>query len=110
MKKIVLAGGSGFLGHTLASHFLKSGHAVTVLSRSPKTDATGVREIMWDACRTGDWVRELEGALAVINLTGCSVNCRYHSRNWKLILDSLFVFRSCAGRWKICESARVLNE
>jgi uncharacterized protein (TIGR01777 family) len=88
MKKIILAGGSGFLGQTLASHFLKSGHAVTVLSRSPQTATTGIREVTWDAGRTGDWVRELEGALAVINLAGRSVNCRYHARNRKLILES----------------------
>lgn len=88
MKKIVLAGGSGFLGHTLASHFLKSGHAVTVLSRAPKTGTTGVREIMWDASLAGDWVCELEDAFAVINLAGRSVNCRYHTRNRSLILES----------------------
>ena len=88
MKKIVLAGGSGFLGHALAAHFLSSGHAVTVLTRSPKPTASGLHEIQWDACIIGDWARELNCATAVINLTGRSVNCRYHPRNRKLILES----------------------
>jgi hypothetical protein len=88
MKKIILAGGSGFLGHALAEHFLKSGYAVTILTRSPKPTAKGVREILWDAITLGDWARELEGATAVINLTGRSVNCRYHAKNRRLILES----------------------
>jgi uncharacterized protein (TIGR01777 family) len=88
MKKIILAGGSGFLGHALAEQFLKSGHAVTVLTRSPKAKVKGFHEIEWDACTLGDWARELDGATAVINLTGRSVNCRYHHRNRRLILES----------------------
>jgi uncharacterized protein (TIGR01777 family) len=88
MKKIILAGGSGFLGHALAEHFLKSGCAVTILTRSPKPTTNGVREILWDAITLGDWARELDGAAAVINLTGRSVNCRYHAKNRRLILES----------------------
>lgn len=64
------------------------GDTVIVLSRSPQTSPTSVREIRWDACTIGDWSRELEGAAAVINLTGRSVNCRYHARNRRLILAS----------------------
>jgi len=88
MKKIILAGGSGFLGHALAKHFLKSGYAVTILTRSPKPKANGVREMLWDAITLGDWARELEGAAAVANLTGRSVNCRYQAQNRRLILES----------------------
>lgn len=94
MKKIILAGGSGFLGHTLAAHFLSSGHAVTILTRSPKSAVNGIREIQWDARLLGDWARELEGAAAVINLTGRSVNCRYHAQNRRLIMES----RVCSTR------------
>jgi hypothetical protein len=61
---------------------------VTILTRSPKTSANGAREITWDTRTVGDWARELEGSTAVINLTGRSVNCRYHERNRKLILES----------------------
>jgi uncharacterized protein len=88
MEKIILAGGSGFLGHALATHFLKFGYAVTNLTRSPKPTANGVRETQWDASTLGEWARELDGATAVINLTGRSVNCRYHAKNRRLILES----------------------
>ena len=88
MKKIIPAGGSGFLGRTLAAHFLSLGHSVTNLTRSPKPMVNGVRELQWDARTVGDWESELEGATAVINLTGRSVNCRYHAENRVLILES----------------------
>jgi NAD dependent epimerase/dehydratase family enzyme len=88
MKKIVIAGGSGFLGRILAAYFQKRGYTITILTRFPKTADNAIREIGWDARTPGDWVRELEEAVAVINLTGRSVNCRYHERNRKLILES----------------------
>ncbi|HXC35542.1 MAG TPA: TIGR01777 family oxidoreductase [Candidatus Acidoferrales bacterium] len=88
MKKIVIAGGSGFLGRILAAHFKKPGYATTILTRSPTPTADGFREIGWDGRTPGDWVRELENTDAMINLTGRSVNCRYHERNRKLILES----------------------
>jgi uncharacterized protein (TIGR01777 family) len=87
-KKIILAGGSGFLGHTLAGHFLSAGYSVTNLTRSPKPMVNGVRELQWDARTVGDWTSELEVATAVINLTGRSVNCRYSAENRVLILES----------------------
>lgn len=88
MKKIILAGGSGFLGRSLAAHFQKSGHTIVVLTRSTKAAANDIRHITWDARTTGDWGRELDGADAVVNLTGRSVNCRYHKHNRRLILES----------------------
>ena len=88
MKRIILAGGSGFLGRALAAHFQKSGYAITVLTRSPKTTTNGIREIVWDARTLGSWAEELEGTSAIINLVGRSVNCRYNTQNRKLILES----------------------
>lgn len=88
MKRIVLAGGSGFLGRALAEYFLKSGHAITILTRSPKTKTDDFREIKWDGRTPGSWAGEVEGAAAVINLAGRSVDCRYTGRNRRLILES----------------------
>jgi uncharacterized protein (TIGR01777 family) len=44
--------------------------------------------VPWDARTLGPWVEELEGAGAVINLAGRSVNCRYHAANRRAITES----------------------
>lgn len=87
-QKIILAGGSGFLGGELAKHFATLGWEVVILTRSPKSRTDGGREIAWDTKSLGDWARELEGATAVINLTGRSVDCRYTAKNRREIMDS----------------------
>lgn len=86
--KVILAGGSGFLGTVLADYFTARGMEVVILTRSPKTRASLIREVIWDGATTSDWIKELEGARALINLAGISVNCRYHARNRKRLLDS----------------------
>jgi uncharacterized protein len=88
MKRIILAGGSGFLGQALAAHFLNAQWEVVILTRSPGQCGVAGRQVAWDACALGSWQKELEGATALINLTGKSVNCRYNARNRKEILDS----------------------
>ena len=87
-RRMIIAGGSGFLGQLLSRYFTDLGWQVVILTRTPKPVANSVREFMWDGETLGDWARELEGAEAVINLTGRSVNCRYHERNRKIILES----------------------
>ena len=85
--KIVIPGGSGQVGTILARHLHAQKHQVIVLSRSPKPAAW--RVLQWDG-RTLDpaWTGELEGADAVIHLSGKSVNCRYNAANRKQIIDS----------------------
>ena len=84
--KIVIPGGSGQIGTLLARSLSAEGHTVIVLSREPKKAPW--RTVFWDAETIGDWAAELDGADAVINLAGRSVNCRYHARNRRLIQDS----------------------
>src|SRR5690349_8672749 len=86
--RLILAGGSGFLGQLLARHFAAAGWEVAILTRKSGHIASGVREIVWDGETLGDWVCELEEAEAVINLAGRSVNCRYHAENRRQILES----------------------
>jgi uncharacterized protein (TIGR01777 family) len=86
--RIILAGGGGFLGRVLSAHFLAHGREVLILSRAPKSRVGGVREVGWDGETVGEWSRLVDGSEAVINLAGRSVNCRYHARNRRLILDS----------------------
>ena len=84
--KVVIPGGSGQVGTILARAFHADGHEVLVLSRNP--GPAPWRTATWDARTVGDWVRELDGADAVINLAGRSVNCRYTAANRRAILDS----------------------
>lgn len=74
-KRIVIAGGSGFLGLSLTEAFAGAGAEVTILSRSmPK--GTGTRtHVVWDGRTPGNWSTVLDGADAVVNLTGRTVNC-----------------------------------
>jgi NAD dependent epimerase/dehydratase family enzyme len=81
--KIVLPGGTGHLGGLLASFFRERGHQVVVLGR-----AGGAGVVRWDGKTIGSWAAELEGADAVVNLAGRSVNCRYSAANLREMMDS----------------------
>jgi uncharacterized protein len=88
MNKIILAGGSGFLGRELADYFAKRAWKVVILTRNASFDGNRAREIHWDAHTPGPWAKQLDGATAVVNLTGKSVDCRYNARNRGEILRS----------------------
>ena len=74
------------MGTILARAFVRDGHEVCILSRQPAGAAW--RVVSWDARTLGAWTSEFEGADAVINLAGRSVNCRYTPENRKTIIDS----------------------
>ena len=80
-SRLVVAGGSGFLGRAVARFFAAQGWDVVILSRSRPAVPTPGRWARWDGLRQGDWVRELDGAAAVLNLAGRTVNCRYTAQN-----------------------------
>jgi uncharacterized protein (TIGR01777 family) len=84
--KVVIAGGSGHLGTLLARARCQAGDEVVVLSRTPCSAPW--RVVAWDARTIGPWANELEGAAAVVNLAGRSVNCRYTAANRRAIVDS----------------------
>lgn len=86
--RIVLAGGAGFLGRLLIPWLQNRDWDVVVLTRRPGAVKHSAREAAWDGGRLGDWRRALEGAQAVVNLAGRSVNCRYHARYRHDILRS----------------------
>ena len=95
-RKLIIPGGTGFLGPLLARWFAARGWNVTIFSRSAKP-VPEARVVRWDAATQGDWVGELEGADAVVNLAGRSVNCRYHARNREEILQSRVVSTRLLG-------------
>src|SRR4051812_49242042 len=89
-NRIVVAGGSGFLGAGLTPELGAQGYEVVILTRgqAPPGNAERVRFVQWDARTPGPWAAELEGAAAVVNLVGRSVDCRKTPANRKVILAS----------------------
>ncbi|HEX4145101.1 MAG TPA: TIGR01777 family oxidoreductase [Pirellulales bacterium] len=83
---VALVGGTGQIGTSLARAFTREGHGVTVVSRRPV--AAPWKMVGWDGRALGDWTAALEGADAVINLAGRSVNCRYTAKNRREMIDS----------------------
>ncbi len=73
--KIVIAGGSGFLGISMASHFLANGASVVILSRSLPQVSGDWSHHVWDARTIGPWTQVVDGSDAIVNLVGRSVDC-----------------------------------
>lgn len=69
-KKIVIAGGSGFLGISMVTEFARAGADVTILSRSKPRVAGSWSTEVWDGRAIGTWVRSLDGVDALVNLAG----------------------------------------
>ena len=89
MKKlIILAGGSGFIGRSLSRLLLSKGYEVVVLTRAPPHQAGAIRHVHWDGRKIDKWTEVLDGAKAVVNLTGKNVNCRHTVQNRREILES----------------------
>lgn len=88
MKKIIIAGGTGYLGQVLVQFFMSVGYECVILTRQRQRSQERVRFVEWDAKSRGDWTAELENAEAFINLTGRSVNCRYTAQNRLGIFNS----------------------
>jgi uncharacterized protein (TIGR01777 family) len=97
-KKVVIAGGSGFLGVSLAHYLAEQGASVVILSRNEPKVAGPWKHRHWDARTVGDWQVELDGADGLVNLTGRSVDCIKTPDNQDEILRSRI------------ESTRVLGE
>ena len=64
--RIIVAGGSGFLGRALVEACRAEGHEVKVLTRRPR----GGDDIQWSPGVPGAWTTSLEQSDAVVNLAG----------------------------------------
>ncbi len=84
----MIAGGSGFIGSALASDWLAQNAEVVVLTRSPRARKDGATEVEWNGTQLGEWIKYLDGAEAVINLTGKNINCRHTPENVRALTES----------------------
>ena len=86
--KLIIPGGSGFLGLYLAEYFSKKGWEVVILTRGAKAPLGNIRYVHWDGKTIDSWADELDNADAVVNMAGRTVNCRYTDKNKAEILNS----------------------
>lgn len=91
MKKIVIAGGTGFIGSKLTA-FLSEYYEIIVLTRNinhvNEKRINNIRFVYWDGKNLGEWTNEIENAEAVINLSGTSIDCRFTHKNKHEIIQS----------------------
>ncbi|MFI5138402.1 MAG: TIGR01777 family oxidoreductase [Sphingobacteriales bacterium] len=87
-KKIVVAGGNGYLGKVLANYYKNKANEIIVLSRHQKQSEQNIRTVVWDGKTRGKWTAELVNADILINLCGKNVNCRYTKKNKVEIIAS----------------------
>ena len=88
VKKLVIAGGNGFLGNVLIDFYRNIVTEIVVLTRSGNTVQSGIIYQYWDAKTPGNWQQHLKDTDVLVNLTGKSVDCRYNQRNKDLIMSS----------------------
>ncbi len=88
LKKIVLAGGTGFLGQAIIKEFDNGHTQLVVLTRGGSQKHKNISYLHWDGVNVGGWVKEIDHADVLINLTGKSVNCRYNQKNKEEIIRS----------------------
>ncbi len=74
-RPFIIAGGSGFLGISLATHLASFGQSIVLLSRNPPKVDGPWRHVIWDGRTVGEWARELDGAMGLVNLAGRTVDC-----------------------------------
>lgn len=96
--KIVIAGGSGFLGRALTARLDADGHDVVVLTRQPADSSGRIRRVVWqpdgtapppEAGQPTGWARELEDADAVVNLAGEGIaDRRWTAARKRALLES----------------------
>jgi len=89
--KVVVSGGSGFIGQALVNRLFADKHDVIILTRNPAKESRSestVRKVQWDGKTVGAWVSDLDGVDAVVNFAGESLAAKRWTRAQKAILLS----------------------
>jgi len=97
-RKIILAGGNGYLGTVLAEYFSPLADEVIILARKPQAEIENIKTFLWDGHTAGDWALSLENADLLVNLCGKNVNCRYTKQNKQEIFDSRLIPTRLLGK------------
>jgi len=88
MKRIVVSGGTGYIGSVFVQRLVARGDDVTVLTRGESSPGNP-RRVGWNPYEVGDWSDSLERADAVVHLAGeRAVGVRYTAAAKRRIYDS----------------------
>lgn len=85
--RIIITGGSGFIGQALSSALIAAGHKVIALSRAPGTArfAEGVQSVQWDAVSAAGWGHLIDADTAIVQLAGESIaGDSFFPRRWSV--------------------------
>lgn len=91
--KILMTGGTGFIGPYLTARLVRDGHEVTILIRSSeeaKGASPGVSYLHGDPTVAGPWQQAVKHHDAVINLAGASIFSKWTDQQKKAIRESRF--------------------
>jgi uncharacterized protein (TIGR01777 family) len=89
--KVLISGGTGFVGSILLKRLVEKGHEVTLLGRSIESGRAlpkGAELILCETTRPGTWQSAVAEHEAIINLAGASIFRRWTRRGKQEILDS----------------------
>jgi uncharacterized protein (TIGR01777 family) len=117
-KKIIIAGGSGFIGEEMIRYFGKENTIIILTRKIPDStnnrnqytnltpvELANTKFAQWDGKTIGGWVDELDAADLLVNMAGKSVNCRYTKKNKQEIIDSRIDTTNILG-----EAIRILSK
>lgn len=88
MDKVVIFGGTGFIGLSLATHLESKGLTPIIVARNTPNPAIKHDFLNWEVGKLGSWVTALEDAKAIVNLAGRTVDCVKTPDNCDVILRS----------------------
>ncbi len=108
--KIIITGATGFIGKALSNHLVEAGYEVIALSRSAKKASEvfgqGITVAEWDGKTAKGWAAQVEGAYAIINLTGENIGAGRWTREKK---QSILESRLNAGK-AVVEAVRQVQK
>jgi uncharacterized protein (TIGR01777 family) len=89
--KILITGGTGFVGTQVTTRLIQEGHTMTILTRSlrgVKKSPLGISYLEGDPTRKGSWQETIKNHDAVINLAGASIFSKWTEEHKKAIRES----------------------